>query len=332
MKKWCAAAFMTLAVMSPAASTASAATEVGNDCPAVTGTSGLTLLQLAKAPGSPLPSTVPTAGVVTKWKVNLEFAPSTAITEKLKVFHATGNLNEFRAVGESAEHILARGINVFETRVPVQAGDQFGLYGPGPASGGIYCAGVPGDVVGGLSGDAAVGSTNEFGPAAGIQVAVSAIIEPDADGDGFGDETQDRCPQSASYQGECPPPIPRVDLQVKAKVRKRAILLRVTPTGQATVDPYGQVGWGFKPNPKLKTAGAKPKRLIVGLSGHKKEVFPGTTTKFRIGLPRLVRERLAKLTPRESVRAKLTLRATNLAGVSKNTRLRVKLKGRKTAG
>ncbi len=177
---------------------------MGNDCPAVTGTSGLTLLQLAKAPGNPLPSTVPTAGVVTKWKVNLEFAPSTAITEKLKVFHATGNLNEFRAVGESAEHILARGINVFETRVPVQAGDQSGSTARARRRVGSTALGSP------ATSSVGCPATRQldrpiFGPAAGIQVAVSAIIEPDADGDGFGDETQDRCPQSASYQGDARP-------------------------------------------------------------------------------------------------------------------------------
>ncbi len=30
------------------------------------------------------------------------------------------------------------------------------------------------------------------------------MVEPDADRDGFGDETQDACPSSASAQGACP--------------------------------------------------------------------------------------------------------------------------------
>jgi hypothetical protein len=33
---------------------------------------------------------------------------------------------------------------------------------------------------------------------------LSATLEPDADHDGFGDETQDQCPTNASTQGACP--------------------------------------------------------------------------------------------------------------------------------
>jgi hypothetical protein len=39
------------------------------------------------------------------------------------------------------------------------------------------------------------------------EVLVNADVEPDADGDGFGDETQDGCPTDASIQGACPSPV-----------------------------------------------------------------------------------------------------------------------------
>jgi hypothetical protein len=35
------------------------------------------------------------------------------------------------------------------------------------------------------------------------ELLVAATIEPDADGDGFGDETQDKCPTQATTQGAC---------------------------------------------------------------------------------------------------------------------------------
>ena len=35
------------------------------------------------------------------------------------------------------------------------------------------------------------------------ELLVAATIEPDADGDGFGDETQDQCPTQATTQGAC---------------------------------------------------------------------------------------------------------------------------------
>jgi len=50
-----------------------------------------------------------------------------------------------------------------------------------------------------------VGSETLFdGPYLGYRLDVSAQLEPDDDGDGFGDETQDQCPTSASTQGPCP--------------------------------------------------------------------------------------------------------------------------------
>jgi hypothetical protein len=42
------------------------------------------------------------------------------------------------------------------------------------------------------------GSTQSTG-----ELLVAGTIEPDADNDGFGDETQDRCPRQASTQGDC---------------------------------------------------------------------------------------------------------------------------------
>jgi len=42
------------------------------------------------------------------------------------------------------------------------------------------------------------GSTESTG-----ELLIAGTIEPDADGDGFGDETQDRCPRQATTQGDC---------------------------------------------------------------------------------------------------------------------------------
>ena len=43
------------------------------------------------------------------------------------------------------------------------------------------------------------------------ELLVNADIEPDADHDGYGNETQDRCPTDATAQGTCPPPPPDAD-------------------------------------------------------------------------------------------------------------------------
>jgi hypothetical protein len=60
---------------------------------------------------------------------------------------------------------------------------------------------------------------------------ISGTIEADADGDGFGDETQDGCPSDASTQGACPAvtpppgssaPIPGAKKKCKKKHKKHA--------------------------------------------------------------------------------------------------------------
>jgi hypothetical protein len=43
-------------------------------------------------------------------------------------------------------------------------------------------------------------------PSAGTRAQTYATLEPDVDGDAFGDETQDRCPQRADVQTTCPAP------------------------------------------------------------------------------------------------------------------------------
>ena len=54
--------------------------------------------------------------------------------------------------------------------------------------------------------------STDFGGAnlqAGMRVNISAVLEPDVDGDLFGDLTQDLCPQSKLTQAACPAPTPR---------------------------------------------------------------------------------------------------------------------------
>jgi hypothetical protein len=56
-----------------------------------------------------------------------------------------------------------------------------------------------------VDGSGARGSTEATG-----ELLVAATIEPDADGDGFGDETQDQCPSQATTQGPCDTSAPDV--------------------------------------------------------------------------------------------------------------------------
>lgn len=83
-----------------------------------------------------------------------------------------------------------------------------------------------------VDGQAARGSTNVT-----EELLVAATIEPDADHDGFGDETQDVCPSQAATQGTCradttPPPPGTLTLR---SLRVRRGRISYTLSGRATV-------------------------------------------------------------------------------------------------
>ena len=71
---------------------------------------------------------------------------------------------------------------------------------------------------------------------------------------------------------------------------------------------------------------------VVALSGSTETVVPGKTAELGIRLPKAVLRRLGRLTPDESVRAKIAVSATSRQGVETVRRLRVKLKGQEGVG
>jgi hypothetical protein len=107
------------------------------------------------------------------------------------------------------EPLVANRLNSFRTRVPVQAGDVIALFLPeaGGTGGCQYPTGAGGDTVrflGVSSPDPAVGTVIVTGSTSfGSHVNVSARIEPDTDGDGYGDLTQDACPALKNTHDDC---------------------------------------------------------------------------------------------------------------------------------
>ncbi len=71
------------------------------------------------------------------------------------------------------------------------------------------------------------------------ELLVAATVEPDADADGFGDESQDGCPTNPSAQGPCP-----------------------SPAGSASVPGSRKCKKGFRLR-KVKTKSGKKKRKCV---------------------------------------------------------------------
>lgn len=308
---------MLTALSLSAASSAYGATEVGNDCTGTNIAANYTMVQLSKAPGSPLPLTVPTAGVVTKWKVRSDYPLPES--ETLRVFRETAKAKDFQAVAESAEGLVVKGSsNEFSTRIPVQAGDRFGA-SAGPKAGLILCTGTgnPTDVMGVLVGPLPDGMTATFEPALETEVAVSAFVEPDVDGDGFGDETQDKCPASAASQTDCPP----VALSSFALVKKHSVVLLVSTDAQAPVSAAGIVKLG-KASKKQARQSAQLKLPAVT-----RTVSPGQIAQLMLQFPKALKTRLASLARSKSLKLTLTATATNSTGQTSTSKTSVKLKG-----
>jgi hypothetical protein len=180
------------------ASPAGAASQIGEtvDPSTLTCGGGVTFLQ-SGSPGNAYAA--PSAGVITSWSYLADAVTPGQL--KLKVGRRVAT-NTFLIVGESALHSPSPyALNSFPAQIPVQAGDVIGFYFTTSGHCGRYPApGYSDHRL--LPGDPAPGTTADFGaPFEDYQFDISARLEPDADNDGFGDETQDRCPTEPSQTG-----------------------------------------------------------------------------------------------------------------------------------
>lgn len=142
-------------------------------------------------------------GVITSWTTNP--GPNTGTSTRLEVVRESGSGNAVVGESDVQANIPAHNSASFPTRIAVQAGDVLGLEIAQGAT--VFCAsgGVTGSDLTTRSSDPGPGNTFPQNQTQGsFLVDVSAKVEADADGDGFGDESQDKCPTvPGSVQG-CP--------------------------------------------------------------------------------------------------------------------------------
>jgi hypothetical protein len=149
----------------------------------------------------------PSDGVVVRWRVlNAESGPYTLRVVSFLPGSSGGMYRAYRVLHSSAtENVTAPAgplfskISSFPTRLPIPAGAYLGLGGRTfgfQASGGGATYSQVENLGDGL---ATVGETHSG------TFLYDADIEPDVDGDGYGDVTQDSCPTSAAvHEGPCP--------------------------------------------------------------------------------------------------------------------------------
>lgn len=303
-------ASLALAAMILAPS-AGAATEFGSNCTGVETEPGFTVLDLTHSASEPLPAAAPVNGVVTRGKTTIDPSASVAgQTETLHVFRSAGP-NRYTLVAESSPVPLSPGTTTFATRIPVQAGDRLGYSNTAVGEQKLYLCRTKdsGDTVAYTDAPPAVGGTAEFGTADEFRAPLVAVIEPDADNDGYGDETQDGCPQSAAVQTACP----LVALDSSAKAGKKAVTVTIAASSEGTGGVKGVVKLG------------KGKKAT--LTAKAKTVFPGKAATFKLKFNGKVIKRLKELEPSKKLTLKVTASATNVAGQVSTDKLKVKLKG-----
>jgi hypothetical protein len=316
-----AAVGAVLAVFALIPAVAAAATEFGDNCSADRGSGSTSVTLFGLSSASPLPLAVPSAGVITSWKLHLttpEPVPA-IIPQTLKVLRLDAAAKTARVIGEASGNI-GSGPNTVPARISVQAGDRLGLFGSGLITykgstgevGTLFCeeSAGPTDVFGVFAGGASVGGSAAYEESNGFRVPAVAVLEPDADNDGFGDETQDQCPQSASAQVACPV----VTLSTTKQVRKGSVVIVVTTDTPAPVTVNGTVKLG------------KGKKAT--LKGGTANLTPGVLGKFTLKFTKKVKAKLAQLSRKQSLTLRATVTATNVAGQVSSKVVKAKLKGR----
>ena len=192
-----------------AAAPAAAGTELGRAYApyAYAECGGALVLQTGIAIGSPSYKVPPGGGVITSWGTITAGAAGTA---KFKVMRPTGVAGQYLAVGEDGPHPVAANSSASfaGVRIPVQAGDVIGLIGKGTNCMAWFPGSSFATAVFGLGVDPAPGTAaSVVGHGSEFALSVTATVEPDADQDGYGDESQDQCPADPSaHAAPCPVP------------------------------------------------------------------------------------------------------------------------------
>jgi hypothetical protein len=317
---WLVLVLAAVAALLPASS-ASGATTFGDACIGDDATREATTIFQIAAPGNPLPLAAPADGVITRWSSAVDPSLTFGIPQTLKILRVTGPTTA-QVVAEDSTRSVTGSANAFDVRIPVKAGDRLGIFGPAPF-GTILCESTdPGNRTGGFSGSAAVGESREFISVPDkYRLPVAATLEADADQDGYGDETQDKCPQDAAVQTACgtlaipPARVPPVRLDAVPQAAKGRVVVLVATNADAPVTVAARVKVG-----KGKTA-----NLTAGPAA----VAAGQLGRFVLSFPKALKAKLAKLERKKSLVLTVTASATNSAGVLSTDVSTVKLKGQK---
>ena len=197
---------------------AGAAVTIGSDLSgapnsACTSAAGCTATTLSSGGARALRA--PSNGVVVRFRIRHGPTPPGA-SYTMKVLSGTGavtgGLTSFTLAAQAPpnrfDDFVSGGIDTVATvdaagrprGVPISSGQRIGVFAPGGVA---FETTVAGSVLAERDGDHAGGAA-AYALHAGFEVLINADVEPDADRDGYGDQSQDNCPTAANDQGSNP--------------------------------------------------------------------------------------------------------------------------------
>ena len=253
-----AAAVTALALIGASAFLAGAAVKIGETFTPETAFDSSGVFIQSGSPGNSY--TVPSDGVITSWS----FAAAAGVTAplKLKVVRRAGGDN-FTTVGDSQlETPMPATLNTWPTRIAVKTGDVPAHFYPNVGtvswrftSDAEYTTNEFGGPPGDPNLDPPPDTTIDYGPStSNQQIDLSAVVEPDADRDGFGSKTQDKCAGTAGNFNGCPNTV-----QVDKIKQKGDTKVKVT----ATVPGAGTLAIGSASDPALASKSAKSLKAVT---------------------------------------------------------------------
>jgi hypothetical protein len=269
--------------------------------------------------------------------VRLRHYNTYALQIAVRTFRATTTPGLYLNVGPEIPTIVPEALTLsgevteFPMHRAIAAGDRLGLGFTRPSYPFYFLAGGPPRLCRsrqGAGSDHPVDTAASYGTA-GCQdeVLISGTVEPDADGDGYGDETQDGCPSNPAVQGDCPvtPQVrdthaPTAKLggpRTQDVVAKRRVVVYVTSNEAARLSASGAIS----------LPGAS---RVLKLGSAVESVAAQTRTRLVLKLGRKAVRRIRRALRRGAkLRARVTVTARDAAGNAASVRRTIRIKHRR---
>lgn len=305
---------LIIGLMAVAASAAQGATTVGQLMPS--GAKWLGCLPELNAVqtdvGSGNSYQLPSTGVITRWK--FQGVSTSSVSASLQVWRRVQK-NIFQLVGSSEPETVKNGLNNFPTDISAQEGDYLGIHTFAELDACAFNRGAGNKPLGVFGPNPSPGGRLEFERSDSARLNLQATLEPDADCDGLGDNTQDK-----ALSGGCLPPSAARLVSHKGRMRSGKIALKILcPTLGGNCAKNKLI---LRSRKKISVAGRRPSRIVVGRA--KFSLTAGSTKKIRVKLTPKAKRALKTAVP---IKAKARIEAASAAAQPRVSHSAVKIRG-----